>query len=276
MDLYTSVSQQLAKQLTTRYSSSFSASSLLFSKQIRNHIYAIYGLVRIADEIVDTYQGDNQLQLLDDLEADTYRAMQCGYSVNPIVHAFAVTATTYNIEPALIKPFFDSMRSDISPPIAFSQSQYEHYIYGSAEVVGLMCLRVFTLGDSTLYEQLQTGAQKLGSAYQKANFLRDFASDYHDLHRVYFPGVSFETFNEDDKQAIVDDIKADFAVAKPTIVKLPKGAQKAVRASYDVYYELLIKLEQTPAASIKQSRVRVPNWRKSVLILDSLRKGNGA
>ena len=270
MDLYANVSQQLARTLTRSYSSSFSASSLLFPKHVRNHIYNIYGLVRIADEIVDTYQGDNKRELLDRLESETYASIESGYSTNPIVQAFVITAQKHLIDEELIAPFFASMRSDITLKPTLSQTQYDEYIYGSAEVVGLMCLKVFVAGDKADYDKLANGAKHLGAAYQKTNFLRDFASDYTELGRVYFPGVTFAKFSETDKKAIVTDIRADFDVAKLAIPQLPESARRAVRASYYVYRELLDELALTPADTIKSSRVRISNWRKSNVILTSL------
>jgi len=270
MDLYSQVSMQLSKQLTRSYSSSFSASSLLFSREIRREIYAIYGLVRIADEIVDTYRGKDQRKLLDNLEKETYDAIKRQYSVNPIVHAFALSASKFNIDKQLIEPFFASMRSDIDPATSFTQKAYDEYIYGSAEVIGLMCLRVFVDGDNESYERLKQGAQKLGAAYQKTNFLRDFASDYSELGRIYFPGVAFDTFTDEQKNVIVKDIQADFAEAKIALTKLPDSSRRAVKASYNVYKELLDELALASADTIKASRIRLSNWRKSQLILTSL------
>lgn len=266
MDLYTKTSYELSKKLTLNYSTSFSQSSKLFSKEIQNHIFAIYGMVRIADEVVDTYSGANKANTLTQLEKEVYSALQNSYSTNPIVHAFAITAQEYGIDDTLIKPFFESMRMDLRP-ITYTKPQYEKYIYGSAEVIGLMCLKVFCHGDKALYKRLATEAQALGSAYQKVNFLRDFASDYKDNGRVYFPGVQFDTFNEATKNEIIADIKKDFKKAQSALAKLPDSAWKAVRLSYVYYTELLKKLEATPADSIKTSRVRVSDLAKASLLV---------
>lgn len=273
MELYDSTASKLSRVLTNRYSSSFSASSLLFDKSIRPHIYAIYGLTRIADEIVDTYTGADKKQLLDGLENEVYSSIKRGYSPNPIVHAFSLTARKYGISKELIRPFFSSMRSDINPPKRFTDIQYREYIVGSAEVVGLMCLHVFTNGDDTIYSQLKSGASSLGSAYQKVNFLRDLADDYNRLSRVYFPGVDYESFNDHTKRAIEADIENDFAFARLAIKQLPRSSKRAVEASYTIYYRLFTKLKQTSAETIKRQRVRISNPHKLLLIIKSLIRG---
>jgi phytoene/squalene synthetase len=267
MELYNATSYEMSQLLTNRYSTSFSMSSRLFSPTIRPHIYAVYGMVRLADEIVDTYRGDDMLQRLDDFETEVLRACQAGYSVNPVVHAFALTARQYAIDQELIAPFFSSMRVDVRRS-AYDQAGYEAYIYGSAEVIGLMCLKVFCEGDAAVYDSLQEGARALGAAYQKVNFLRDIAADYTELDRLYFPGtVRYETFNEADKQAIIADIDADFAKASEAIVRLPETARNAVGLSRKYYGALLDKIKATPAAHLKTQRVRVPNLQKFVLLL---------
>lgn len=266
MELYKDVSYVLSKTLTQRYSTSFGKSSSLFSKDIQPHIYAIYGLVRIADEVVDTYEGDDKAGILDALEQETYVSIVRGYSTNPIVHAFALTAAQFSISETLIKPFFESMRMDLAPQ-TYTTKKYEQYIYGSAEVIGLMCLRVFTGGDDEQYTKLEPGARALGAAYQKVNFLRDIASDFHDRGRVYFPGVSFETFDEETKEAIIKDITKDFEAAEPSVRTLPLSARKAVGLSFAYYTELLKTLEKTPAATLKTTRIRVPNSKKLALLV---------
>lgn len=266
MDLYTKTSYELSRTLTLRYSTSFGKSTKLFPKHMQAHIFAIYGLVRVADEIADTYEGVHKETLLNDLEQDVYRALEIQYSPNPLVHAFALTAAKFTINKALIEPFFKSMRLDLEPQV-YTQSLYKEYIYGSAEVIGLMCLRVFVHGDAQQYLQLMPGASALGAAYQKVNFLRDIASDYNDRGREYFPGVSFESFNDNDKNAIIEDIEADFKAAARAIEKLPNGSKKAVQLSYLYYLELLKKLKTTPAMILKNRRVRVSNSRKASLAL---------
>jgi len=266
MDLYLATAQTSSRLFTNAYSSSFGLASRLFNKSIRPHIYNIYGLTRIADEIVDTYKGADAGKILDELEQETYRAMARCYSTNPIVHAFQATAQQFGIDKTLLQPFFASMRTDLTKR-RFSQAEYQRYIHGSAEVVGLMCLRVFCNGNDAQYTQLAEGARRLGAAYQKVNFLRDLAADHNELQRCYFPGVTYEGFDEAAKQAIVADIRADFAVAAPTITDLPAGAKRAVRASYRYYLALLDKLAATPAATIKKRRIRISNARKLSLLV---------
>lgn len=262
MDQYTAFSYQTAEKLTRAYSTSFGQSSLLFDKTVRKHIYAIYGLVRVADEIVDTYQGKDAAKLLKDFEAQTFQALKSGYSTNPIIQAFAVTAKEYGIGRDLIRPFFKSMRMDLKD-VTYTQHLYEQYIYGSAEVIGLMCLKVFCLDDE--YKKLESGAKSLGAAYQKVNFLRDIASDYHDRGRVYFPGVRFESFTDRQKQRIEKDIERDLAHAKQALAQLPKSARSAVAVSYAYYTELLNRIKKRDAAYITSHRVRVPDHKKAQL-----------
>lgn len=265
MDLYTSTSYQLARKLTERFSTSFSLSSRLFDVSIRHHIYAIYGLVRVADEIVDTYRGSDAEQQLDDLKKDTYRALATGFSANPIVHAFSATAKQFTIDKQLIEPFFQSMLMDCQSH-TYTPAMYKKYIHGSAEVVGLMCLKVFVWGDAAAYERQHEAASALGSAYQKVNFLRDIADDYKLLGRVYFPGVEYHNFDEATKCEIVADIEHDFTVAKQGIDTLPPNARAAVRASYEYYTDVLQRIKRTPAQTLMQRRVRVPTAKKLYLL----------
>lgn len=268
MDLYRLVSRDISQLLTLRYSTSFGISSKLLPAHKRQDIYAIYGLVRIADEIVDSYGGQDAGPLLATLEADTYAALERGYSPNPIIQAFVDAAIRVNIDKKLIAPFFASMRMDLSPH-AYTDELYAHYIDGSAEVVGLMCLKVFCAGDTERYETLETGARSLGAAYQKVNFLRDIAADYDELGRSYFPGISYESMTDADKMTIVDDIMTDFAQARPAIEQLPADCRRAVRLSYR-YYQLLTKrLAKAPIDHIKANRLRIPNARKFSLLLSS-------
>lgn len=260
MDLYTKTSYELAELLTRRYSTSFSSSSQLFDASIRPYIYAIYGMVRIADEIVDTYRGNDTAEQLLHLRDEITSAISAGYSTNPLLHAFADTATKFTIGDDLINPFFESMESDLTPS-TFDRDAYERYIYGSAEVIGLMCLKVFT-ADETRYKELAPGARALGAAYQKVNFLRDLKADYEQLGRVYFPGVTYDSFDDVQRDAIIADIDADFATARPAVYALPPNAKRAVLTSFRYYTELLKELRHTPASTIKQKRVRVPNSKK--------------
>lgn len=265
MDLYSQTSYELSKRLTLRYSTSFGMSSRLFARDVRPHIYAVYGLVRIADEIVDTYSGDDAAELLDELERQTEQAMQSSYSSNPIVHAFAVSTQRYGIDVKLTRPFFESMRQDLFKKV-YTGQLYDKYIYGSAEVIGLMCLRIFTDGDSASYKELSPGARALGAAYQKINFLRDLRDDYRRLERVYFPGVDFETFSNKQKQMIEVDIEQDLMKALEAIQQLPKTAKTAVMLSYEYYRALFEKIQKADVDTIKQKRMRIPNSYKTLLL----------
>lgn len=264
MELYTDTSYALSKSLTRRYSTSFSQSSLLLPKRVRKHIYAIYGLVRCADEIVDTYQGANAADLLNGLEKEVMAAIKTGFSPNPIVHAFITTVRHCSIPTALIKPFFASMRMDLHQQV-FTKERYEKYIYGSAEVIGLLCLKVFCADDTLTYERLSRGARALGSGYQKVNFLRDMAADYTERGRVYFPSVNYETFTDTQKSTIIKDIQRDFKLAKQSIDKLPADTQKAISVSYEYYLALLRKLKASPVETIQAGRIRIPDAQKFVL-----------
>ena len=268
MDTYIKASYATSKLLTQTYSTSFGLSIRLFKPSLRPHIYAIYGFVRITDEIVDSYTGPGRREILDDLEAQTKVALKTGYSTNPVVQAFITTARQFNITTDLIAPFFKSMRMDITSQ-KFDQKLYESYIYGSAEVVGLMCLKVFTTDEST-YQNLEAGAKRLGAAYQKINFLRDIASDAHKLNRWYFPISSFESFNDKAKKSIVIDIKKDFTAAKKAIAQLPSSSRPAVLLSYQYYSQLLKQIEHTPASLLLKKRIRVGDIQKTVLFIHSL------
>lgn len=269
MDRYDLVAADIARLTMLRYSSSFGISSRLFSADIRPHIYNIYGLVRFADEIVDTYRGADAPGLLNELEAQTYNGLKSGFSTNPIVHAFCLTARRFGIDRKLIKPFFTSMRMDLTPTV-YDSTSYKAYIHGSAEVIGLMCLRVFVAGDQTSYSHLASGAARLGAAYQKVNFLRDLAADSQELERFYFPGYDLASFDEAAKQAVISDIKADFAAAMPALRQLPKSARRAVALSAVYYRELLDKLAAAPVAEIKQRRLRIGSSRKLALLASNL------
>jgi phytoene synthase len=269
MDTYTTFAYAASRNLTLTYSTSFGISSRLFSKSIRRHIYAIYGLVRIADEIVDTYPGTDRRQQLDSFEAETYIAIRSGYSTNPIIHAFSLTVREYGIKKKLITAFFKSMRMDLDPKV-YTETLYKTYIYGSAEVIGLMCLRIFCDKDETLYSSLESGAKALGAAYQKINFLRDLAADYKQLGRLYFPGLTFDSFNDKTKQTIIKDIRKDIALASDSLMRLPKSSRIAVSTSLAYYLKLLDKLAQLPANEIKKKRVRINNTHKLLLLGSAL------
>ena len=268
MDLYRDTSYRVAKLITQQYSTSFSGSIKLFSRDIQPHIYAIYGLTRIADEIVDTYRGNDARQMLEELEREVYQSIERGYSSNPVVAAFAVTAKEFKIDHRLIEPFFFSMAMDIEPA-KYTDELYEKYIYGSAEVVGLMCLRVFVGGDDGKYEELRDYAGALGSAYQKINFLRDLAADYKELGRIYFPGISFESFDDAVKDGIVLDIEKDLERADKGLNSLPDSSRRAVRLSIVYYGQLLNKLKMTSAQDIKSRRIRLSALAKLALLIST-------
>jgi 15-cis-phytoene synthase len=264
VDLYTKTSYLLSQQLTDAYSTSFGWSIRLFPKDSRRHVYALYGLVRLADEIVDTYRGTDAEAQLAAFEAETYRALEHGYSTNPIIHAFAMTARQYLIERELIDPFFASMRADLAPAHAYAEHEYTAYIHGSAEVIGLMMMKLFV--DDAEYQKLSEGARRLGAAYQKINFLRDIKAD-HAIDRWYFPGSTYDTFDDAAKQVVMNDIKDDLAIAAPAIDQLPRSARAAVALSYRYYNELLRRIDATAAATLKQRRVRIPDAQKLFIML---------
>lgn len=265
MELYNKVAYAVSRLVTLDYSTSFGSSTKLFAKEIQPHIYAIYGLVRVADEVVDTYKGKDREDVLNALEQDVYTALKRGYSTNPIIQSFVLTANEYGISRTLIHPFFVSMLMDVKP-VEYTQKLYETYIYGSAEVIGLMCLKVFVNGDDAQYTRLEKGARALGSAYQKVNFLRDMAADYKELGRVYFPGVTFDGFDDATKNKIIKDIERDFSAAKKAVARLPQSSQRAVGLSIVYYGALLEKLKKTPADVIKQKRVRINDFKKALLL----------
>lgn len=265
MDLYTKTSYSLSKSLTKAYSTSFSLSMTLFSPEIRRHVYAIYGLVRIADEIVDTYIGTDKRTKLNTLEKEVTEAIKKQYSANPIIHSFAITAALFDINTDHIAAFFKSMRMDLEK-LTYTQHLYNEYIYGSAEVVGLMCLKVFT-ADQALYKKLEKGASRLGAAYQKVNFIRDIRADAEGLGRWYFPFGSFETFDEVTKERIIKDIREDFIAARRATLGLPLSSRRAVMLSILYYESLLDKITKTPASTLKTKRIRVSNVEKLKLLL---------
>lgn len=266
MNQYTAAAYELAATLTKRYSTSFSMSSRLFDRHTRRAIYAIYGMVRLADEIVDSYDGNDARGRLDAFEAEVGRALASGYSTNPIIHAFADTARAARIGKALTKPFFASMRTDLTV-VRHTERSYRQYVYGSAEVVGLMCLKVFVRGDRGLFDELKPGAQALGAAYQKINFLRDIAADYTERGRSYFPGVNPDQLSERDRRAIVKDIEMDLALARPAVKRLPAHVRPAVATSLEYYQLLFDRLKSAPIVTLRTRRLRVPNWQKGVLFL---------
>jgi phytoene synthase len=267
---YDDVAQASAAQVIAGYSTSFGWATRLLAQPVRTHVRNIYALVRVADEIVD--DPDPALapawrrQQLDELEAETYRALDSTRSSNLVVHAFALTARRFGIGPKLVGPFFASMRADLVRSRHDAQSLSE-YVHGSAEVVGLMCLRVFTGGDAAAYERLRPGAQRLGAAFQKVNFLRDLADDHDQLGRTYFPGLDPAAFSDAHRDELLDDIDADLAAAAEAIRLLPDSSRRAVRAAHALYSALSRQLRSTPAARIREARVRVPDGQKAVILM---------
>jgi phytoene synthase len=268
MELYNQTSYKCSQVITRQYSTSFTLGIKTLDKKFHYPIYAIYGFVRLADEIVDTFHGYDKEALLQTFKADTYEAIRKGVSLNPVLHAFQAVVHQYQLDLKYIEVFLKSMEMDLHNQ-KYNPELYEEYIYGSAEVVGLMCLRVFCEGNQALFEQLQEPARSLGAAFQKVNFLRDMKSDYQDRGRVYFPKVNFSTFDNDAKAAIEQDIKNDFKAAYRGILQLPKGASMGVYLAYVYYLKLFRKIQLMPAARILSERVRVPDKAKFILLISS-------
>jgi phytoene/squalene synthetase len=265
--LYDRVAEETASIVIRRYSTSFGLASRLLEPRVRQHIENIYALVRLADEIVDGEAAAAGLsaiaaaRILNDLERETESAMELGYSSNLVVHAFALTARETGFTASLTEPFFDSMRSDLSET-EHDQESFDRYVYGSAEVVGLMCLCVFLQGTTHSQaetEEVEAGARALGAAFQKVNFLRDLAADFRDLGRSYFPGVRVDAFTEADKNRLLDDIDADLRTSAAVIPKLPAGSRRAVALAQALFADLARRLRATPADRLVTTRVRVPN-----------------
>jgi 15-cis-phytoene synthase len=263
--LYDQTTFECSKLITRRYSTSFSLGIRTLHKRFHAPIYAIYGFVRYADEIVDTFFDHNQKELLDRFTHDTYQAIDEGISLNPVLHSFQAVVNQYGIENELIAAFLKSMEMDLYET-DYSQPGYEEYIYGSAEVVGLMCLRVFCEGDDALYQSLVPPARKLGAAFQKVNFLRDMKSDYQDRGRVYFPGVNFDQFSEVVKKEIEEDIQKDFDEAYQGILRLPKHARFGVYMAYIYYLNLFKKIRNYSSNKILTERIRIPDSIKFLLL----------
>lgn len=260
--IFHTVSHECSRITTQRYSTSFSSAIRLLHSDIQGPIYDIYGLVRFADEIVDTFHGFDKISLLANFKKETYEAIAQGISLNPILHSFQITVNRYNIDLALVDAFFKSMEFDLDRS-NYDQQGYAEYIYGSAEVVGLMCLFVFCDGDRQQYEKLKPHAQSLGSAFQKVNFLRDVKADYQQLNRVYFPGVDFNAFTPEMKEAIESDIEQDFQHAYMGIIQLPLKARFGVYLAYKYYMSLFKKIKALQPQRILEERIRIPNYHKA-------------
>ena len=267
--LYDEISNQTASLITKKYSTSFSLAVSLLDRSIRQDVYNIYGFVRVADEIVDSFNGYPQEDVFDRFEEEFWISLKIGISANPVINAFQNTIVKYDISISLVKAFLKSMRADISKKIYQNKEEIDEYIYGSADVVGLMCLKIFVKGDQTRYSQLEASAIKLGSAFQKVNFLRDLRQDYEELDRTYFPNVDPDNFKDSDKDMIIKDIENDFRIAKEGVLQLPKESRLGVYLAYKYYSHLLKKIVHTPAKVLKEDRIRVSNMKKIFILLQS-------
>lgn len=273
--LYDQAAQESAAVVIRRYSTSFGWAARLLAPAVRRHVRNIYALVRVADEVVDgPFPAAHRAGALDTLEREVHAALTAGCSTNLVVHAFALTARQAGIDRALVDPFFASMRADLDTA-AHSAQSFETYVYGSAEVVGLMCLRVFLLDVAPgrrerASDRLSPGARRLGAAFQKVNFLRDLAADYDDLGRSYFPGVAVEDLTDAHRDALLDDIDADLDAAASVIPALPRSSRRAVRAAHDLFAELSRVLRETPAQELRHRRVRVSGPRKMRVLASGL------
>ena len=267
--LYDDTSFFCSKIVTKKYSTSFSLAVNMLSPKIRESIYSIYAFVRFADEIVDSFHGYDKNKLMNQFEADYYTGLEAGISLNPILNCFQLTVKKYNITDDLVQAFLTSMKLDLNKIEYETQAEYNNYIYGSADVVGLMCLKVFVNGDDEKYESLKFSAMKLGSAFQKVNFLRDLKDDYEILNRSYFPGVNLKSLNFEEKQAIISEIESDFEEAYKGIKLLPIEAKFGVYTAYIYYKRLLSKLKDTPSEEILTTRIRVSNPMKISLLARS-------
>jgi phytoene/squalene synthetase len=260
--IFDKVSADCSKNVTNSYSTSFSLATKMLSKSIRQDIYNIYGFVRFADEIVDTFHDYNKKELLERFIDELNYSLKNKISSNPILNSFQNTVNKYNIDYELISSFLKSMKMDLKKIKYNSEKEYKEYIYGSADVVGLMCLKVFLNGNEKYYQKLKPNAMALGSAFQKVNFLRDLNADFHELNRTYFPNLDFKNFNDDSKKLILNDIENDFRNALVGIQKLPNNSKFGVYAAYKYYKRLLKKLKKTSFIRIKNERIRVPNYQK--------------
>ena len=267
--IFDEVSYSCSKKVTNTYSTSFSMACKMLSKNIRKDIYNIYGFVRFADEIVDSFHDYDRNMLFEEFNTDLERALENKIHLNPILNSFQITYHKYNINKELVDAFMDSMRKDLTVTKYNTQKEYENYIYGSADVVGLMCLKVFVKGDEKKYKTLKNYAMRLGSAFQKVNFLRDYKSDLEILKRSYFPNIQLDNLDEGAKKEIISDIEMDFKNALMGIKLLPIDAKFGVFMAYRYYNQLLKKLKKTPAPEIKNARVRVPNLKKVELLTRS-------
>ena len=269
IELYHKISVDASKNITQLYSTSFSMGIKLLDKNIHDAIFSIYGFVRLADEIVDTFHDYPKSEMLQEFKEETYKALDRKISVNPILHAFQMVVNKYSIDKDLIDKFLLSMEQDLND-IQYSSVGYKEYIVGSAEVVGLMCLKVFVNGDNDLYFKLEEPARKLGAAFQKINFLRDVKADYQELGRTYFPGVDLEKFTPDEKLKIEEDIQDDFECALEGIIKLPSSSRLGVYVAYRYYFSLFKKIKKVSSDRLMEERIRVPNTKKLLITFESM------
>jgi phytoene/squalene synthetase len=265
MNLFHEVSQDCSRITTEKYSTSFSSAIRLLHKDLRTPICNIYGFVRFADEIVDTFHGYDKAMLFEEFKKATYDAIERGISLNPILHSFQMTVNQYKIDHALIDAFLYSMELDLGKH-TYDRAGYETYIYGSAEVVGLMCLYIFCEGNQAQYDALKPAAKSLGSAFQKVNFLRDVKADFEGLDRMYFPDCDFANFTHADKLAIEQDIQKDFDEAYAGILNLPIKARFGVYVAYKYYLSLFKKIQRLEPAHILESRIRIPDYGKAFIL----------
>jgi phytoene/squalene synthetase len=267
-DIFDSVSLACSIRTTRAYSTSFSLGIRFLHEDIRNPVYAVYGFVRFADEIVDTFHDYDKHALFERFKEDTWLAIEQRISLNPILNAFQKTYHRYGIDKEHVETFLRSMEMDLYEQ-SYDRDGFEEYVLGSAEVVGLMCLRIFTDGDDGLYQRLYPSARSLGAAFQKINFLRDLHADYQQLGRAYFPGLDVANFDETSKKVIEDEIAADFADAYQGIIQLPKNARLGVYVAYVYYYRLFKKIQSLPSSRVLQERIRINNKRKVALFIGS-------
>lgn len=270
---YDKVSHEISAHITKRYSTSFSIGIRFLAKDLQGPIYALYGFVRLADEIVDSFHDFNKCELLHEFRAETNKALERKIAVNPVLNSFQEVVHKYNIDRELIDTFLDSMEMDLQPQ-TYDRNSYEKYILGSAEVVGLMCLKIFTRGCQESYLKLKEPAMKLGSAFQKINFLRDYQADNEILGRTYFPELQHQTFNNSTKRSIEQDIALDFKAGYEGIKKLPKDARFGVYMAYCYYLKLFHKIQRMDVSHIQQNRVRIPNNKKFQLLFTSYLRHN--
>ncbi|WP_294671476.1 phytoene/squalene synthase family protein [uncultured Fluviicola sp.] len=271
--LFDTLSLEMSALTTKRYSTSFSIGVHFLSKDLQAPIHAIYGFVRFADEIVDTFHDYEKQELLKEFKDETYKAIDRGISLNPILNSFQWAVNKYQIDPELIETFLQSMEMDLQT-IQYEQKVYEQYILGSAEVVGLMCLKVFVRGNEESYLKLKDSAMKLGAAFQKINFLRDLNADYFQLGRTYFPEMNFDLFDRAMKQKIEQEIALDFKAGYEGIKKLPKDARFGVYMAYRYYVKLFHKIQKTDAQIILGERIRIPDNKKYRLLFTSYLRHN--